>query len=407
MIQEKKILYKLPDGLPPQPTWEYRDVDWNAYDVPRMWDMVRHEDDALGWEQIQGFKQLSELIDSHVAALERQREQLWQAWPPESTPAAVTLLKALDQHISALKSDSLAAATSSHGLNGIMVSLSTAKREMQPLAEEWFNHTSHVARPGPWWSHVADRLNREARSIMGKSDADVNSYRSRLIVPQIVQSPVRDKRTTIKSGEGGPEAGTGFGPGTGGPNFRPARPIPPVPGFPPLQGSGPDLQGLPAGVPAVPGQPVSMLPIAPGNPYVPGGGAYILPGPGVGRGGYVVPMPTASTAATGYGTNAGGRLGPNGSSGMMPMPVGGAPAPGRGSGGQGGYRRQGETTWPVRQGVPPVIMPEAKLQQHGVEQDDTSAAFQEWYTELAMPWRLEGDDGPAPTVTIRRGVEDR
>jgi hypothetical protein len=62
--------------------------------------------------------------------------------------------------------------------------------------------------------------------------------------------------------------------------------VPPVPGYDPVATPGsPEFggsSGAPRPVPAVPGQPVSMLPIPPGSPYAPVGGAYVLPGPGVG-----------------------------------------------------------------------------------------------------------------------------
>ncbi|MBV1855522.1 hypothetical protein [Catellatospora tritici] len=400
MIQAKKLMRPLPQGLPPQPIWPYRDVEWNSYDVPRMWDMVHGEDDPLGWEQIQGFRQLSELIDSHVAALERQREQLWNAWPPESTPAAGVLLRAVEKHINALKSDSLAAGTTSHGLSGIMTSLAGAKKQMRPLAEEWFSHTSYRTRPGPWWNHIAERLNNEARAIMAQSDADVNAYRSRIILPVAVIPPAYSKTEAIKDGSTDDEQTRS---GVGG-RFTPNRPVPPVPGYPPIVGSGPDLEGLPTEIPLRPGQPISMLPIMPGNPYVPGGGAYILPGPGVGAGGYIVPMPTQAGSATGYGAAALGARNASGNS-MMPMPIpGGAGAGARGAGGNGHYRRQADTIWPVRQGVPPIIAPDAASPSEAIDRE-TTEAFQQWYTELAMPWRLDGEDGPAPTVTIRRGVD--
>ena len=44
-------------------------VDWNAYDVPRLWDAVCREADELAWLQARGFENLAPrdpLHPSHV-----------------------------------------------------------------------------------------------------------------------------------------------------------------------------------------------------------------------------------------------------------------------------------------------------------------------------------------------------
>jgi hypothetical protein len=98
---------------------------------------------------------------------------------------------------------------------------------------------------------------------------------------------------------------------------------------------------LPQSVPAVPGSPISLLPVPPGNPHAPDGGAYVLPGPGIGPGGWIYPRP-GSPAEAGEAQRAG--------------------------------------VWDVAQGVSPII--DEMVDTVPVPDND----FIDWFSELATPW---------------------
>ncbi len=375
--------------LPLQPTFDTWCTTWTSYDVPRIWDIVRLENDSLGWAQVLGFRQLSDLLVDQYRRLRTQRNNLADAW---RAPAADVFLSRLDSFSLGLLSDANCAATTASALNGIMTTYADARKQISALSERWDRVTTDLVPE--WWDQAAADLNTQAAQIMYKTDEAVRDHRTRIIIPaqawssqdspastnaaQIHQQP---NRSTIPPIPGRFSTST---------TYRPATQ--------PHEELGPALAGTPTAVQAVPSEPVSMLPIPPGSPYAPGGGAYILPGRGVGTGGYIVPMvprtTTRSPTSTWAGSSNGGAPGP-GAVGMMP------PAR-RKEGSSSAYRRRSNYVWQVAQGVPPVIEPaEADLvipRRSTVEQED---AFQHWFAELAHPWRTQANSSE-PEIVIRR-----
>ncbi|HCU52333.1 MAG TPA: hypothetical protein DGG94_21485 [Micromonosporaceae bacterium] len=367
--------------------------------MPRLWDVVRPENDKLGWEQVTGFRHLADLLVDHYRRLRSQHDRLYSAW---QSPAAEVVLSRVDGYAKALLSDAHCAATTATALDAIMATYANAQKEMEPLVKEWNNVTTDW-KP-EWWDHAAEKLNSEGQDLMRHTDDAVRDHRSKIIIPRVHARGGFDIGTSISSEplEGGEESGS---------TVRFA--VPPVPGHHPLSssGGGAELSGMPSLVPAVPGQPVSMLPIPPGSPHAPYGGAYILPGPGVGRGGYIVPMPhpsygpgggRGSLYAPGASPWAGGIAGASGGTGFLPMALG---SPQSAGGGQGsaGQRRSANTLWEMEKGVQPVIegvcddqfIPDLPSQKQ--EED-----FKEWFAELAYPWRTEKGAGSEPQIILRR-----
>ncbi|MBV1855290.1 hypothetical protein [Catellatospora tritici] len=356
---------------------------WGAFDVPRMWDSVRTEDDPLAWKQAQGWESLGQLLAEHHDRLVRMRNSLIDVWDPERSPAADEFFSFLDRLILAMRENAYAAVGTARGLDGVLSALKTAKEQVAPLKEQWDSVTSDWLPE--WWDHAAEKLNDQARQAMTDAEVAVADHRRRIIVPQIYDyhEAQSGPEKEVDEGDGGDK-----GQRTGGPTpvrvSRPSGP-PPVPGYDPVTPGGPDLEALPPPVPAVPGSPVSVLPVPPGNPYAPGGGAYVLPGPGVGQGGWIAPMPVPG--ATGFAQSAGGSGRGAASAGMMPFasPVGGpSPQGGRGSGRAG--RR--DMLWHVEQGVPAVIegLPPASVPATRDEVAAQDEAFVDWFADVATPW---------------------
>lgn len=400
---------------PEQPRFGGRCVAWTAFDVPRIWDILAEEDNPRGWEQIIGFRQLAELLVDHHRRMKTQHHNLSQAW---QSPAAEQMLLRVDGLCRSLLSDANCAASTAYGLHGIMTTYADARVKVAGLYQEWNRVTTDWVPE--WWDRAAEELNTKAQAIMEQTDVAVGDHRTRILAPEL---PYEDRDR--------PDIDTDSGPGDASAGLH--TPIPPVPGHMPYTDSGitgPELasSGV-AYVPAMPGQPVSMLPIQPGSHQAPHGGAYILPGPGVGRGGYVVPMPApggVSAAGRGGigagrgGGNAPGRYGPAGlppgarpiipggapgsGMGMMPMPFGAPPPNNSGSG--GALYRRPNTVWPASQGVPPVIegIPDDTVipDQPSEKQED---AFKEWFAELAYPWRSENKGGSEPHIVLRKVPE--
>ena len=285
-------------------TWQ---TVWEAYDVPRLWDAVNLEDDPLGWEQVTGLRRAAELLTGHSETLRAKHGLVAQAW---QGPTAALMLSRLDNLITSVTRDAASLTVAARGMHGIMTALAGARKKIQPLAARWDEVT------GDWipefWDEVAAELNDQARTAMLVAAAEVRDHSSRLGAPSVLPE------TTATSAP------------------------PPLPGYAPTTSDTPQLAGMPRPVPAMPGHPVSMLPIPPGNPYAPGGGAYLLPGPGVGPHGFIVPMAAA------------------------PPPL-------------------KPSIWRVPKGVPPVILPVAESPGHPTPQ--TIAGFHDWYSTLATPWR--------------------
>jgi hypothetical protein len=301
----------------------------------------------------------------------------------------------------ALLTDSACARQTGYALDRTVSALEKARDQIHPLTAQWETIT-HDWVP-EWWDHAAEDLNRRARDIMRESDAAIAAAREYIAAPQPLNvtfgsSPkpiIEDSRSPSGSES---TAADGQGPMTS---------VPPVPGYDPLTRitGTPGLATLPGApqiVPAVPGQPVSMLPIAPGSPFAPFGGAYILPGPGIGPRGYVVPMPPnpgiGRVTMGSQGSMPSTASGAAGASGMMPVPVAGGQGPG--SAHAPIYRRP-NVTWEVGKGVPPVIR---------VEHDDLvpdrpslkqEEEFRDWFSDLAYPWRANFKDSEGAQITVR------
>jgi hypothetical protein len=312
-------------------------------------------------------------------------------------------LKKLDKMIDLLRHDCEAAIQNALAIQGIMEATAKAKREVYRFVRAWELTTNDG---GPeWWDREATRLSYMTEQTMESTERAIRDHRAQIMVPP-------DWRSIDKAEETGPLAPLrtelNSGPPSTGPSSvhgqKSLRPTPPsLPGRPPLvslppPAEGPDLQGS---IPAVPGQPVSMLPIAPGNPYAPYGGAYVLPGPGVGPNGYVVALPAPGSGGTPVVSSTRASGGPTG---MMPMPMGGPFGQQGGRSGETAHRRGTSTRWEVVQGVAPVIQPDgASRSTPSVK--ETEEQFRQWFTQTAMPWRHDDTaDGPAPVVTIRRGA---
>jgi len=386
--------------IPEQPSWPASwSLSWEAYDVPRLWDIVRAEGAVKVWQQVTGFLFLGDLLEEQYRKWRGKRDEIAAAW---QSAAAEQFLARLDIYGNDLVVDSVCARQTSYALDRTVSALEKARDQIRPLVALWETATDDW-RP-EWWDHAAEDVNRQAREIMRESDAAIAASRGYIAAPERLHL---SRETPLQPIDEGAETAKASGSGSAADTPNSMSRVPPMPGYDPLARSAgaPGLAaapGAPQPVPAVPGQPVSMLPISPGSPYAPFGGAYILPGPGVGRGGYIVPMPlNPGTGRMPMGQQA--LMSPTASGGsfaggMMPVPMAGGPG---GGSGRGALYRRPNVTWRAAKGVPPII----RIEQDDVVPDQPSLKqeeeFRDWFTDLAYPWRAEFKNIEGAKITVR------
>lgn len=384
--------------LPEQPKWPATWCPrWEAFDVPRLWDMVEPEGNDAVRDQVLGFRQLAGVLEEFYRLLRTRRDQIAEAW---QSPASAEFLRALDEYGADVLSNSACSLQTAYALDSTVEALVQARGQIGELKTQWEDVTTDWVPE--WWGHEAAKLNDDARKIMVETDKAIAAARPKITSPDILVAYGYPERPVVIEPE--PDRTDSALPG-GGSGGR----VPPVPGYNPVAptAGSPELaevSGAPRPVAAVPGQPVSMLPIPPGSPYAPFGGAYILPGPGVGRGGYVVQVPPRSGPGPGVGVPrtvlpSGTAGGAAGAAGMMPVPLTGGP--GAGTSGQGALYRRPNIAWHVGKGVPPVI----KVEQDEFVPDQPSLKqeeeFRDWFSDLAYPWRAEFKSSEGAHVTVR------
>ncbi|WP_162907797.1 hypothetical protein [Allorhizocola rhizosphaerae] len=405
--------------VPEQPTFYGQRVDWTAFDVPRIWEIVAAEDDPQGWEQVDGFRGLAELLVDHHRRLRVQHFNLTQAW---QSPAALGVLNHLERFAESLLSDANCAQSTAYALHGIMETYAEAHNKVERIHSQWNNVTTDWVPE--WWDEAAKDLNAEAQAIMVKTDEAIRDHRRRILAPELYDLSVDQHSRAIGIGSGG-DVTSGE-----------AVPVPPVPGYEPWLDRaphGPMLTSSPnhiSLVPAIPGQPVSMLPVPPGNLYAPHGGIYVLPGPGVTRNGFLVPMPQSrdrfnpsyrNSPSTGRGSpivGPGGVVGSVGNPswrstasnvlsgremGILPLSPIASPSVIQSRNGNSLYRRAANTVWPTNVGGPAVIDNSQNEDScPGRTNADQEEAFKQWFAELAYPWRFQSRGADEPHIILRK-----
>lgn len=394
-------------------------TNWDAYNTPAIWQMIAGEDDPRGWRQVNAWGNFEQAVTAQRRRLIACRKSLVEKWPPESSEASRAFVQQLDALIQSMDASLAAASSTARALSGIMLALADAKREIEPIKNEYDEKSSDLILRS--WDDAEDELDQRARAVMSRAERAVRDYTPmiksplpyRLRTGQDTSAPFDPNRP----GRGG--SGSGGGPGLD-------AAIPPVPHDPPAHrpgtepvtpggrewvatppvtegagGAGPGLAAGPPvapGLPGGPGGPGTVSPVSglggAGGPAGPGGGA--LPPGGVIAPGAPGGVPTLPAAGRGAGRAGGARPGSAGTGragGARAMSaggvIGGAPAvpPGAGAGAAGrgargrsapgvpgvsppGGRGRGpvgrepvglggdpDNPWAVEEGVPPVIGP--------------------------------------------------
>jgi hypothetical protein len=397
--------------LPPQPTYQVDDMRWLAFDVPRLWSVLKDEGAPQAWEQVMAYRKLGEVLEGHYRRLLAMRPNLAEAWPTGGSTSAQEFHTLFDDHAKAVWADAVCAQTTATGLEGVIKALTEARDQIKPMYESWQNVTTDYYPE--WWDAAAAKLNDRAREVMTKMEAAVADHRTNIILPVAVAplGVVDDKifisqpapTTANASGELGTKPlianSLGKANNVGGPSSSYVMPapigwstsnsIPPIPGVHPI--GSPVLSGgtFPVGI--SPTTPPSVLPVSPGVlAEAPNGGLWVLPGPGVGSSGRLLAKsnPRAVSAGNLAPTPIRGAAGIAPANSLVGVPLGGSP--GGGSATPGDRRgRMATEQWEVAKGVPSVIGEREDSDEPDAMQSDEEGAqveFDQWFARLAMPW---------------------
>ncbi len=270
---------------------------WDAFNTPRLWSMVKDEDDAVGRAQVSAWRTLAGSVSDQRAALVAAKAELVAAWPPEQNDSAAAFVGELDTLIARLDMASADAETTATGLDRIMNALQTAKREIEPLWEQYKDKSDDLVPR--WFDSAEDELDEQARRAMIAAESTVQDSVALLRVPEPYQLQPKELKDDIEElptgGSGSTLSGSGGGAGAGISVAVPHDPVPPLPGREPIVpdigagggaiggvvgGGGPDLAGV-----ITPPPPTTV----PGP--LPGGGAPLpVPGGGGGGGGGLNPI---------------------------------------------------------------------------------------------------------------------
>ena len=320
---------------------------WGSYNTPRLWAMVKDEDDPEAWRQVVAWGAISSAVKDQRSLLLKAREALVAAWPPERNKSSEAFVREVDELIGRMDAARSEADDTSTGLANILEALRQAKNNIRPLWEQYKDKSDDLIPA--WWDNAEDELDKQAQAHMLTAEMIVQDSVARLRVPDPYALEPADPHfqpTPLADDGGGPgsgssgvggvggSAGGGAGGGVGGGVTVPVPhdPVPPLPGREPTvpsgaesgagMGSGPGLAGdiNPPAVTPPPGGGVSPPGAIPSG----GAGPGIVPpivGPGSGGPGGngtdgVEPGLRGTGTGSGVGTGGAGGLGAGGLGGV-------------------------------------------------------------------------------------------
>jgi hypothetical protein len=383
-------------------------VNWQAYDVPRLAEATR--DDGADRSPAIGARAVGDLTAHAGELLQAALQRLEQSWSDRS-PAASEVFAYTQKLAASLADDADAYYQLAADVGRITDELAHTRQDIEPLAREWDTLGEQPSATAPTLSAAAQDLNRRGRHRMTAMEQAVRHMRihgPKPYVPKVTgqrphsgSGPEHDRRPDFDPVD---VAAGGFGPQAPRVPFAPPAAIPGIPTvlaqtFSAVQattsaamaydraqtdggghddsaygGDGPSLSGGPPMTPFGPGSPVSMMPLGMNSSLAPGGGALILPGPGVGGGG-VLRKATMSWSAT--SGRAAGSVIDGSRAGQLADWARDLPQ---------AADSMGDRLWQVAQGGPALITP-GVVQGPGARQAAQEQALRRWYDELAQPWR--------------------
>ncbi|HTF07060.1 MAG TPA: hypothetical protein VK659_02690, partial [Asanoa sp.] len=71
-------------------------TNWFAHDTLSMWRMLEPQETESYWRHVSGLRKMAELTAAHLGRLQRYRDNLAEAWPPERSKASQVFIARLD-----------------------------------------------------------------------------------------------------------------------------------------------------------------------------------------------------------------------------------------------------------------------------------------------------------------------
>ncbi|MEU8612648.1 hypothetical protein AB0C29_32120, partial [Actinoplanes sp. NPDC048791] len=267
---------------------------WGSYNTPRLWAMVKDEDDPEAWRQVSAWGEISGAMKDQRALLLKAREALVTAWPPEQNNSAAAFVAEVDKLIGRMDAAKTEADDTATGLANILEALRQAKRNIEPLWEQYKQKSDDLVPA--WWDNAEEELDKQAQSHMITAEQVVQDNVGRLRVPDpYVLDPIDphyeretlpddDRSGSGSSGAAPATASSGGRGGAGGVSVPvPHDPVPPLPGRDPIVPEGSPSGGSGPGLAEVISPPV----VSPGPVSTPGVLSPGAPSPGVGGPGIV------------------------------------------------------------------------------------------------------------------------
>ncbi|AGL15220.1 hypothetical protein [Actinoplanes sp. N902-109] len=209
-------------------------MNWDAYNLPAIWSMLRHESTCDGVDRVLDWDSLTHEIRTQHRKLKDVQAELAAAWPPEQNESARAFLDRIDILTASMDQTLRRAEDTRAGLRGIIEAIAEAQQTIHPLVDE--RHQVSDDLIPRWADHAEDEYDAKARAAMHKAEAAIADYATQIQAPPLYRTDTNDE-----------EGGSAI-PVT---DPQRARPIPvPVPHDPPAadaaRSGGPELAGVAA-----------------------------------------------------------------------------------------------------------------------------------------------------------------
>jgi hypothetical protein len=193
---------------------------WSSYNTPRIWAMVENEDDPESWRQVAALGSMAGLLKDQRSRLEAAKQQLIEAWPPETNKASVVFVELVDNLLSTMQRNKDIADANAGALSQVLEALRQAKADIAPLYQSYLEKSDDWV-PG-WWDNAEDELDEQARERMRAAESIIAHPDNSIQAPALyeftpgeyVSKPIGtggDDGTVTSSGVGGVGAGAAGG----------------------------------------------------------------------------------------------------------------------------------------------------------------------------------------------------
>ncbi|GAB1691222.1 hypothetical protein [Krasilnikovia sp. M28-CT-15] len=258
-------------------------TNWDSYNLPAIWEMLRKENSCTGADRVLAWEGLATSVREQHGRLLKAGEDLAAVWPPEKNESAHRFQFLIGQLATSMTETLTCAEDTRAGLRGVMEAIGTAQSTIRTLADgraevsdDWIPR---------FIDHAEDEYDEQAQQAMREAEAAIQDHNPQIRAPELFKMILRkdgDDGTDFPPGHQG-DPGQGSGPAT-----IHARPVPvAVPHHPVLVGEPPQAAntgantGAHTGLGPMPGHDASsgVGPGLAGSTITPAG---LLPGQGLG-----------------------------------------------------------------------------------------------------------------------------